>query len=70
MIENGPNLDVPTLPRPQHGEKLEGPPGQYRRGRYLDMEQIARNLSTCKRLLESESNNWKQQGIPVRFKVI
>ena len=44
MVTNGPNIDIPTLPRPKHGETIDGPVGQYSRTRFLDMDQIAKNL--------------------------
>ena len=69
MVETGPNLDVPTLPRPKQGQNLDGPVGQYSRRRFLDMEQIATNLVTFKQLLEVENQNWKKNGIPLKLKV-
>ena len=69
MVENGPSVDVPTLKRPIHDGPLEGPVSQYRRVRYLDMDAIAVNLRTTVRMLEDESNNWKKDGIPMKWKV-
>ena len=69
MIENGPSVDIPTLKRPEHDGPLEGPVSQYRRVRYLDMDAIAANLRTTVRMLEDSSNNWKKNGIPMKWKV-
>ena len=69
MVTNGPNIDVPTLPRPKHGETIDGPVGQYSRKRFLDMDQIAQNLLTFKKLLEDGKNNWQRTGIPTKLKV-
>ena len=68
QIDHGPSLDVPTLRKPSTGP-LTGPPGQYRRSRYLDISCLADNLRTTKRMLEDEAQNWKINGIPMRWKV-
>ena len=60
MVENGPSIDVPTLRRPQNDGPLDGPPQQYRRTRFLDMDAIAVNLRTTVRMLEDSSNNWQR----------
>ena len=69
MIENGPSIDVPTLQRPALDAPLSGPVQQYRRTRFLDMDCIAANLRTTVRLLEDSTNNWKKEGIPMKWKV-
>ena len=68
QIDHCPSLDIPTLRKPSTGP-LTGPPGQYRRSRFLDISCLAENLRTTKRMLEDEANNWKIDGIPMRWKV-
>ena len=70
MLEDGPNVDIPTLPAPTDDSPLEGPPQLYSRVRYLNMSGIANELRTFKRLLDSNQSRWRQEGIPMEHKVI
>ena len=70
MVENSPSVDIPTLRRPTEGQPLDGPAGQYKRTRFLDMDALATNIRTTVRLLEDESNSWSKDGIPLKWKVI
>ena len=69
MVENSPSVDIPPLRKPDYGQTLDGPIGQYQRQRFLDMSCLSENLRATKRALEDENNNWSKNGIPLPWKV-